>query len=83
MRSRAQQAILKVLPETIVDGQRDNERCYSRSHADHGNDGDDTYNRLAALGAKITDSHKELESQTVSSLRHARLEMNGIKGTAR
>src|SRR5437763_15104875 len=83
VRGRSQQAVLKVLPKAVVDGQSDDERGHSRSHTDDGNNGDDTHDALTALGAKITGSNKKLESQAIYSLRHVRFQINGTRGTVR
>ena len=62
MRSRAQQPILQVLPKTIVDGQRNNQRSHARGHAHHGNHGHQAHYSLAPFGAKIASGDEEFKT---------------------
>lgn len=62
MGSRAQQAVLKVLPEAIVDGESNDERSHARRHSDDGNDRNQSDNRLAAFGAEIAGGDEEFET---------------------
>src|SRR5579863_7999898 len=61
MRLRAEQTLLQVLAKSIVDGQRDNERCYAGCHADDGDSGDHADDGLSAFCAKITGGYEEFE----------------------
>src|SRR5947209_15182838 len=63
MRSGAEQTVLEVLAETVVDGQRNNERSHARSHADDRNNGNYADYGLAAFGPKVTRGNKKFEPQ--------------------
>ena len=61
VRGGAQQAVLQVLTESVVDGEGDDERGDSRGHAEDGDGGDDADEGLAALGAEVTRGYEEFE----------------------
>ena len=68
VRCRAEQPRLQVLAESVIDGQRDDERSDARSYSQHGNSGDDADKRLAAFGAQITGCDEEFEAHQRRSL---------------
>ena len=61
VRGRAQQPVLQVLAEAVVDGQRDDERGHACSYSDDGDDGDDADDGLAPFGSQITRCYEELK----------------------
>ena len=54
MRSRAEQPLLQVLPETVVNGERNNQRSDTGRDSDDGNARDDPDKRLAPLGPQVS-----------------------------
>ena len=62
MRGRAQQAVLQVLTESVVDGKSDYQRCHSGGDSGNGDPGNDANDSLAALGAQITGGDEEFEA---------------------
>src|SRR5208282_1526484 len=72
VRGRTQQPRLQILPEAVVDGQRDDQRSHPRRHSQDGDPSDDADERLAALGAKITSCDEKFEAhkKQLSALSH-------------
>ena len=62
MRGRAQQPVLQVLAESVVDGERDDQRRHSGGDSGDGNAGDDANDRLAAFGAQVAGRDEEFEA---------------------
>src|SRR6266536_2484233 len=62
MGGRAQKALLKILAESIVDGQGDDEGGYARGDSGDGDSGDDADESLAALGSQISSGYEEFEA---------------------
>ena len=58
VRGRAEQTLLQVLAEAVVDGERDNEGGDSRGHSQYGNCGDHTDEGLTAFGAQVTGGYE-------------------------
>ena len=61
MRHRAEQAVLQVLAEAVVDGEGDDERGDAGRHSDDGDDGDDADDGLPPFGAQITRRYEEFK----------------------
>src|SRR5205823_9430040 len=59
----AEQALLQVLAESVVNGERDDERGHAGSDAQDRNNGDDANDRLPSFCAQITRSDEEFEAQ--------------------
>src|SRR4029077_2410875 len=57
----SEQALLQVLAESVVDGQRDDERCHARSHSDDGDGCDHADDSLPPLGAEIAGGDEEFK----------------------
>ena len=61
MRSRTEQTLLKILAETVVDGQRDDERSHAGRNSGNRNAGDHTDKGLAALGTQVARRNEEFK----------------------
>ena len=61
MRSGAEEALLKVLAKSIVDGEGDDKRSHAGSDADDGDGGDDTDDSLPSFGTEIARGDEEFE----------------------
>ncbi len=61
VRRGAQQPVLKVLAESVIDGQRDDERGHACRDSYDRDDGDDANDGLAAFGPEIPRGNKEFE----------------------
>src|SRR5579884_321446 len=66
VRRRAEQPLLQVLPESVIDGERDDQRCHARGDPDDRDRGDHADDRLPALSAQISRRDEELEAQVLS-----------------
>ena len=62
MRRRAEKALLQILAESVVDGERDDERSYACGNSNDGDAGDDPDERLPPFGAQVARSDEEFES---------------------
>lgn len=62
MRGRAQQPLLKVLPESVINRKRDNERRDTSGNAENRNASDNAYECLTPLGAEIAACDEKFES---------------------
>ena len=71
MRGRTQQSLLKVLAESVVDGQRHNERRHARRHSQDGDRGDHPDKSLAPLGAQVSGRDEKFKSHEGSRKRLA------------
>src|SRR5882724_1349672 len=60
--SRAQQAVLQVLAEAVIDRESDDEGRHTGGHAKNGNDRHQTDDGLAALGAEVASGDEEFET---------------------
>ena len=63
----AQQALLQILAESVVDGQRDDERSHAGGHANHRNRGNHADDGLAALGPQVAAGNEKLELHFTST----------------
>ncbi len=62
VRRRTQQPRLQILPKSVIDGQRDNQRSHSRRHAQDRDAGDDANKRLPPFGAQISSRNEKFEA---------------------
>ncbi len=62
VRSGAEQTFLQILAKSIVDGERNDQRGDAGGNSQHGDGGDDSDDRLAALGAKIAGGDEKLKA---------------------
>ena len=60
--SRAQETILQILAESVVDREGDDQRCDSRSNPGDGNAGNDADESLPSFRAKVAGCDKEFKS---------------------
>ena len=60
----SQNAGLKLSLQTVVQGQRDGEGHHAGGYPDHRNDADDRDDGLFALGSKIPEGDKQLETHS-------------------
>src|ERR1700680_1210580 len=62
VRSRTQQTLLQVLANPVVDGQRHNQRSYTRRHPRNRDARDNADKGLAPLGTQVSASDKEFKA---------------------
>src|ERR1700680_2554018 len=66
MRSRAQQPILQILSESIIDGKSNDQRSHPGSDSSDRNPGDHADNGLAALCAEVASRDEQFEAHARS-----------------
>ena len=64
VRGRAEQPVLQVLAESVVDGQRDDERSNASRDSDDGDYGDDANDGLPPFGPQVARRYEEFELHT-------------------
>jgi hypothetical protein len=68
VRGGTEKALLKILTESVVDGQRDDERCDTGGDSNDGDGGDDADDSLAAFGSKISCGDEKFEAHERESV---------------
>jgi len=76
--SGADETLLQVLAETVVDGEGDDEGGDAGGDADHGDRGDDADEGLAAFGAQVASGDEEFEAHEGCQLSALSFQLNRI-----